>query len=170
VRRYSALWVYASPAIVVAGKRKPTADRIKDKEPVFSGRLGADAAYFAFDLTPEEARGNQTNPGWFIVFREPPTEMRFGLDEPRPDGTVPASLDNLSWNHVLKPGDRYASTKIIPETRTFAERVDPDSSSAAPVTWAANGAHMARCFMQWPVSVALHAEALLPQIAPPATS
>lgn len=169
MRRHPRLWVYATPAVVDGERRRPATGQTK--EALYSGRLATDAAYFAFDLTPDEARGDESHPGWFIVFHEPPTEVRFGLDEPAESGepgTVPASLDDLAWHHVLPEGGRYASVRTILDTTTFAERVDPDDADAAPVTWRANGAHMARCLMQWPVSVAFHAEALLPPTTPDA--
>ncbi|EKU99426.1 hypothetical protein Lepto7375DRAFT_1468 [Leptolyngbya sp. PCC 7375] len=169
LHRFPNAWLAAQPAVfkpLPKGRRKRQLSTEQPKMPIFSGRLGDDAAFFAFDLTLAEARGDSQNPGWYIVFREPPTEVRFGLDVPAGNDTVPKSLDNLAWNHVMdvSQGDRYANTlhSQLTAKSTFTERVDPQSSQAAPVTWAANGAHMARCLMQWPVSVAFHAEALLP--------
>lgn len=89
--------------------------------------------------------------------------MRFGLDHPGEPSEVPHDLDDLAWNHVVKGA--YAGATAIPDTTTFAQPVDPGDPDGARVTWAANGAHMARCFMQWPASVAFHAQALLPDTA-----
>ncbi|MGH8480060.1 MAG: hypothetical protein ACREXK_10885, partial [Gammaproteobacteria bacterium] len=166
LRRFPNTWITAEPAIFQNGQRKPVAKRVK--APLFAGSLGGDTRFMAFDLTLAEARGSETDPGWFIVFREPPTELRFGLDEPPAagEGTVPGSVDDLHWGHVLDPGGRlqYASpTRApLPDHSPFRESVRLDGRDAFPVTWATNGAHVARCFMQWPVKVALHASALLP--------
>jgi hypothetical protein len=168
LHRFPDAWISARPAIFDGDRRVPAADGAK--EPIFSGQLAEDAAFFAFDLTLAQARGGDTAPGWFIVFREPPTGVRFGLDVlDQADVQPPESLDDLAWEHVMNEaeGDRYANTRhsrVTADTR-FAEGVDPLAAGSEPVTWAADSAHMARCFMQWPVSVALHAEALLPPAA-----
>lgn len=133
------------------------------KEPVLEGRLGEDAAYYLFDLPVAQARGGGDDPGWFVVFREPPTGVRFGLDPADADPAVPASLDDLAWPHVLGADvARYVTVVDLPSSTSFTETADSADPGAAPVTWAANGAHMARCFARGPASVAWHVDALLP--------
>jgi hypothetical protein len=45
-----------------------------ERHPVFSGRLGADVAFYGFEITQAEANGN---PGWYFVLQEQPAEPRF---------------------------------------------------------------------------------------------
>lgn len=160
LHRYPNAWLYAQKAVFKGDKRELSSEA--PRMPIFSGKLGDDAAFFAFDLTLEEARGDANNPGWFMVFREPPTDVRFGLDASAVSSDTPKRLDDLAWNHVLKAGDRYANIQKISPSHPFEDDANPQTRDLEPVIWATNGAHIARCFMQWPVSVAFHAEALLP--------
>jgi len=41
--------------------------------PVFSGRVGSDVAFYGFEFTVDDSRGN---PGWFFVLQEQPAEPR----------------------------------------------------------------------------------------------
>lgn len=79
--------------------------------PLVETRLPGDIACFGFDLTEDEAiggpgRGN----GWFLVFQEPPTDLRFGP----PAGTT-------AGHHVAGSGDAdlFAETALRPPQRVY---------------------------------------------------
>ncbi|WP_034594562.1 hypothetical protein [Hamadaea tsunoensis] len=75
LRRYPDLVVQAAPAVSTATGRRP--DDTAVQLPVFTGRAGADVLLFSFDIPATGVRGDGTQPGWFFIFAEPPTEPRF---------------------------------------------------------------------------------------------
>jgi hypothetical protein len=88
LRRYPTAIVYmaaAEPRPGQAGLR-PGASEVY---PLFRGTLDPDLMFFGFPLTPEQARGDGTQPGWFFVIQQPPTEPRFGLDADAPPPDTP---------------------------------------------------------------------------------
>ncbi|MBM6406010.1 hypothetical protein JQN72_17340 [Phycicoccus sp. CSK15P-2] len=159
VRRFPGLVVILVRAVEQDGVRVPAPEN-GTRQPMLEGRLADDGALFGFDLPATEARGGAEDPGWFVVFRESPTATRFGLDPDDDDQAVPQHLDDLAWSHVLGPEQpgRWVRMGDLPGPPQFTDPTDPGSP---PVTWAANGAHMARCFARGPASVAWHADALL---------
>jgi len=71
IKRYPNLIVYASEA-------KPSAQGVgltgNESHPVFYGLLNPDVAFYGFELTKEQVRGD---PGWFFILQEQPGEPRF---------------------------------------------------------------------------------------------
>jgi len=68
--------------------------------PVFEGALLPDIVFIGFPIKKEEAAG------YFVIFEERMTEIRFGLDE-TPEGSAPGTEENnFSWEHfpTLPPG------------------------------------------------------------------
>ena len=65
--------------------------------------LEPDITVLGFALTAEKVRGGPSDPGWFFVIEQPPTEARFGLDV----ATVRASPGFDQWNQ-LSWGDLVA--------------------------------------------------------------
>lgn len=124
--------------------------------PVFSGTLQPDVAYFGFDLTAAQARGDGTDRGWYLVLCEQPSETRFGLDE-SPDAPPMATWADLTWGHV-GAGDGY-----IDLDTPVAPPADPQGSG-----WATHAAATAVITTQRPVRVAVHARRLLPAAGEPA--
>jgi hypothetical protein len=57
----------------------------EQRHPVFQAVLTGDVAFYGFELTPDEARGANGDPGWFFVLQEHPSEPRFN----RPDAGGP---------------------------------------------------------------------------------
>jgi hypothetical protein len=89
LRRYPNAIVYAVRAQLAPGQTKPTLTT-QEAYPLFRGSLDPDVMFFGFNLLPAAARGTNTptDPGWFFVIQQPPTEPRFGLNvgAPSPDG------------------------------------------------------------------------------------
>jgi hypothetical protein len=86
LHRYPNLLVYAARAVWNAENKRDLG--AEERQPIFSGSLKPDIAFFGFSLTGEQARGESTapgqgDPGWFFVLQEQPSEPRFGLDGDR---------------------------------------------------------------------------------------
>jgi hypothetical protein len=81
LRRYPNAVVYAVRAQLAPGQTKPALSS-QERYPLFRGSLEPDVMFFGFNLTPAAARGTNTptDPGWFFVIQQPPTEPRFGVD------------------------------------------------------------------------------------------
>ncbi len=153
LRRYPRTVILLAPAIDAAGKR--VVDKSgKERYPIFHGTLKPDMTFLGFDLTPDEVSGADGKPGWFVVFQEPPTEMRFGLEaEPQPvDG-----LDDLSWADVQTTPGGYL--KIGANAPTGFITYDPDGTRWGAKTTSARIAHITR---QKPFRALRHGSDLLP--------
>lgn len=129
--------------------------------PLFRGQLPPDVFFLGFDLTEEEARGEEGDPGWYFVIQQQPTEPRFGLDEAEQfadDLPPPTKWEQLTWGHLAREVDIEALTYVhvrapLPETGLIQERPD--------VAWGGNSAQMAFITLQQPVRVAIHAQLML---------
>lgn len=73
-----------------------------EKYPVFTGDLPPDIVFHGFDVTPGDAVGSDTaaDPGYYLVFQEPPTETRLGLDAERAAGVPFRTWSQLAWTDV----------------------------------------------------------------------
>jgi hypothetical protein len=73
-----------------------------EKYAVFIGDLPPDIAFLGFDVSPEEAIGSDTaaKPGYFLVFQEPLTGTRFGMDAERPAEVPFSTWAQLAWTDV----------------------------------------------------------------------
>ena len=82
LRRYPNALIYLARAVKdpAASKRVPTEDVANEKQPVFNGVVQPDINFFGFDVTPAQAVGSATDPGYYVVIQQHPTEPRFGLD------------------------------------------------------------------------------------------
>ncbi|MGW7748976.1 hypothetical protein ACWGKF_41155, partial [Streptomyces chartreusis] len=128
-----------------------------EKYPTFGGTLEPDVAFVGFDLAPDDARGNATDPGWYVVLAEQPTETRFGLDESAP--TVPThTWRDLSWEALgVEPGGHVTLGATDP-----AIGVDPAADPRGlHFSTAATSAQIAAVLEQRRYRVALHARRLL---------
>ncbi|HJW11973.1 MAG TPA: hypothetical protein VJ598_09315, partial [Albitalea sp.] len=135
-RRYPGALVYAVPATRDAHGRKPdiTAEH---RQPLFRGSLQPDVNFFGFDVEPADAA---SDPGWYFVIEQQPTEPRFGFDvEIDFGGAAHVPLAAPPSGFTLPPGTQ----------------------------WARNAAHMAQITRQQPVRVAIHASELLAGLTPP---
>jgi hypothetical protein len=91
--------VYAARAETVNGLKQPV-EPPDELHPIFRGTLPGSFAFFGFELTADQARGDSANPdGWFFVLQEQPTEPRFGFDAASPLAT-PKKWADLAWDHI----------------------------------------------------------------------
>jgi hypothetical protein len=136
--------------------------------PRFRGTIEPDVTYLGFDVSIDEARGDDGGLGWFIVVQEQPTAPRFGLDEPNGNGTASLeSWSDLDWSDLYPPGTdlstvRYAavagplSSPVPLELPVLGGRPVPTA------TWGADSARMAAITYQRPMRVSIHARTALP--------
>lgn len=150
--------------------------------PIFQGSLTPDVTFLGFDLTPEVAYGDRTNkiPGWFFVFQQPPTELRFGLDveasDPTsPDTTARKDWGDLSWEHVKFSGEKNPYIQISAGLNSDdpGSKVKLDLSNEKnlrskqtnqPLVWQelSSATLFAAVTSQRPALIAVHASDLLP--------
>jgi hypothetical protein len=134
----------------------------EERLPFFSGWLGPDLLFFGFALTVAEARGDDTDPGWFFVLREQPGAPRFGVDDPTGDpatwGAPPAHWDDLHWGHLAGQANA-ATARFLPIEQAPAHGWTLDGA-----TYGRNAADMARILFQQPVFVAVHAGRMVPPV------
>ena len=112
-----------------------------------------------FPITAEEVRGTgfgeDEAPGYFVVFKERSTEIRFGADETStPAPTNIASWDEVSWGNLK---DQPAEDGFINLAKTINSADNPDE-----ITWGWNGATIAYALHQSPVKLNVHGQDLVP--------
>jgi hypothetical protein len=130
--------------------------------PVFRGTISPDITFLGFDMSLDELCGipENTDPGYFFMILEQPSEPRFGIDEGGggrlpTDPPIPPSFDSwdaLTWDHVtLSSGSN--------------NNVDLDNGplkgkQISKVTWGSHAADLANILLQRPVRMAVHAREL----------
>jgi hypothetical protein len=113
----------------------------KRTHPVFEGALPPDIVFIGFPITKAEAAG------YFVVFEERMTELRFGLDE-TPEGATPGTgINDFSWQHF---------PTLSPEG--YLDGIQP---SIFTQEWN-NAAFISKAMMQKQVRAAIEMKALLP--------
>ncbi|MBV9062278.1 MAG: hypothetical protein JOY77_05030 [Alphaproteobacteria bacterium] len=130
LRRYPNALIYLTPALTST----PATALPPDIFPIFNGAMEPDTSFFGFPVSPATAIGNSTNPGYFVVIQEHPTEPRFGL-------SASISLGNAS--HL---------------------NIGTQPPAGVPLnghTWGKNSAQMAAITRRLPVRVAIHASQLV---------
>jgi hypothetical protein len=176
IQRYPYLIVYATRAVWTTDKQRGLGD--EERQPVFSGTLKPDIAFFGFALTEEHARGDSTepgkgDPGWFFVLQEQPGEPRFGLDVGPAGAIRPTKWEDLHWGHLVATGQEQTTIDYI---NLDADRPDTRAISDPPgVSWhadrglgskGAQASDLAFITLQRPVRVAIHAADMLPGTRP----
>jgi hypothetical protein len=153
LQRYPGTVIYASPAV------NPLTPGEEKRYPVFRAALGPDVTCLGFNLTPDQVRGGEEDPGWFFLLEQPPGQPRFGLDESAETGRDPATLtswNQLAWGDVVEGGEALATMSHVKvEGRLLGHRI-------GGLEWGLNAGHMAAITLQRPVRVLLHASKLLP--------
>jgi hypothetical protein len=170
LRRFPTTLIYARKAVWNRSRRLLEAET---RAPRFHARLDPDLVLFGLPLTPEQARGTADDAGWFIVFQQPPTEPRFGLDEAE-EGTYGASTlerwSDLHWGHLAaSPKEleymgyiRLATQRPWMNLKRRPLRAGGSIIEDEQAEWGHNAAHMAQILFQPPVQIAIHATDLLP--------
>jgi hypothetical protein len=152
LRRYPGTLIHAAKAEFVDGRRV-LADPPVEMHPVLSASLPPDVAMRGFGLGVAEVVGDETTPGWFLVFASQPTEPRFGLDVAAADLTPPTSRRDLNWGHMAAGGDLSTVTHA-----TVGALAD---LALGPLTWGRDAAQQAAITLQDPVRIVIHARHLL---------
>jgi hypothetical protein len=150
--------VYAVPAVIVNGVRKPgnLDDESRQIAPAFQGWLGRDIRYFGFPFQPSVAIAGE---GMYFVFVEQSAEARFGLDEQRADRAPLKSWDALAWNDVgVEPG-AYLTLAAAP---SVARPAPPDVGGRRVnnPSWGVDAAATAAILLQRPIRAIVHASRL----------
>jgi hypothetical protein len=158
LRRYPGSIIYLSRAKQVG------TDLMLDDDtlvlPLFRGDLPPDVSFIGFPVTPDDLRA----PGdpWYFVIAQPPTEPRFGLDDPAASTpAVPASTSDLTWSHMSPDGN--------PATPAAFATADPPALrglplDSPPVHWGDSAAVQAHLTYQHPVRVAIRAADLMAKV------
>ncbi len=141
------------------------------KTPLYQAQVAPDIYFFGFDLTAEEAKGDDgtqpgDDPGWFFVIKERPGEPRFGLDiDQQPAINI---WNDLSWEDVLPgaPGAHIAINQnftLVEPTATDVAEKHGQWEEDRFVSWntSTNAADLAYVLYQVPVLVAVHASEML---------
>lgn len=129
--------------------------------PTFRGDLPPDVSFVGFPVKPDDLRANG-DPWWFVI-AQPPSEPRFGLDDPSDEmPELPTSSDELAWPHMSPDPANHASAPFaIADPPTLqGELVDG-------MTWGDSAAVQAHLTYQHPVRVAIRAADLMPPEATP---
>ena len=176
LKKYPNTVIFAQHATDVDGLREPdwlTATEgqnppsTKTRTPLYQAHPEDDLFFFGFDLTIDEVKGTNGDPGWYFVLEERPGEARFGLE--LTPATPIETFDDLCWNDAktgIAPGQFLpagslgavglsappATDKPKLDQYNDDERVDPASASSA--RWA-------YLLLRQPVMVAIHADEML---------
>ena len=144
----------------------------KVRTPLYEAKVDPDIYFLGFDLTEEDARGDDPSkpdpdPGWFFVIRERPGEPRFGFDIERTGGLN--TWNDLAWNDVAPAPAMFIPMAAAP-LRTLSEPVNPADSEKHPqweddraLHWGSDlrSSEVAYILYQAPVLVAVHASEML---------
>lgn len=139
--------------------------------PLYEAKVEPDVYLLGFDLTADEARGENGDAGWFLVVKERPGDPRFGLDLDRADRVE--VWNDLSWPDVDPHNTGFieldGATTPVP-LQEFdnpvddAEKADQHAEDLSLPLWHAglSSADIAYILFQAPVLLAVHAEEMLP--------
>ena len=124
--------------------------------PTFRGDLPPDVSFVGFPVKPDDLRGNG-DPWWFVI-AQPPSEPRFGLDDPSKDTPdVPTTADDLAWPHMSPDPAHQAPAPFAIADPPKLQGVKIDG-----LDWGASAAVQAHMTYQHPVRVAIRAADLMP--------
>ncbi|GII97468.1 FG-GAP repeat domain-containing protein [Sinosporangium siamense] len=156
LRRYPSASVTVRKARWNGGVRELDTE---ERRPVFSAWFSPDMMLLGMPITARQARGENGEAGWFVVLREQPSALRFGVDEPPPGAstTPPAAWDELHWGHVVRSAPQPGAPVFAAAEHTPVHR-----HTAQEATYGLNSGHMARVVVQRPALIAVHATDLLP--------
>jgi hypothetical protein len=173
--------IYAQKAIK-DGDKKKILENIEDKTifdkhvrfPLYQAEIKPDIKLLGFDLTIEEASGENTTQGftdkhgWFFIIAEVPGEPHFGMDityNPNEPGNPPAEPANFTWNDLswenFDENLTFVKSDIAPKNaKGFGGAFKPPNDLKKG-TWGKTSADMASILFQQPVMVAIHSTEML---------
>ena len=147
--------------------------RTKMRTPLYAAQPEDDIYFFGFDLTIDEVKGTNGDPGWYFVLQERPGEARFGL-EVSPVTTI-ETFDDLSWPDAV-PGIKAG--KFLPAAALSSVTLQEPNQVSDPDTYdqwsddekvdpaSVSSARWAYVLFRQPVMVAVHADELLAENRP----
>jgi hypothetical protein len=100
-----------------------------DHEPVFFGRIGADTAYYGFDVSRQHVLSPAVRDRMFFVFYEPMGRLRFGLDV----GTAKVRSERRLYDLIALPFAVAALDRSYAQIP--ARRGDPLPAPDSPSSW-----------------------------------
>ena len=159
--RYPGTIIYATrakPGATNIDKPVVSMDDDDIKLPVFRGTVSPDITFLGFDIKISELMGSGDNsdPGYFFIIQEQPSEPRFGIDSDNDvinGNTPPDTWNDLNWKHV------ESSLGV----NNYIDMNGPLNGLKLEngVTWGLNSADNAYIFMQRPFRIVVHARDLL---------
>lgn len=162
LRKYPGTVIYLQKAKFLDTNQPRESIEGTEVYPVFSGKVEPDIYLLGFPIDAATIRGTgygaNKDPGYFVVFQERSTEVRFGADEASlvsPPSIV--SWDDLSWGN-LKANPSLDGFIDVDRTITVSDANNPDK-----VDWNWNSATVAYALHQSPVKLNVHAEGLIPK-------
>lgn len=191
LRRYPHAVIYASKALldgntpVAAGGQRILGD--EQRYPIFRGSLSPDIVFLGFDLTYEDAVGdddsiNANEQGWFFIIEEQSADPRFGLNvDENSVGKAVNYWDELSWGHLVNDVKELENFNYIDLDQPVPSNgIQPrPHTPAAPtnephLAWHAGddagdgsrASDIAYITMQSPYRVAIHGSDMLPSEIP----
>lgn len=159
LRRYPGSIVYLCRA-TAAADGGPQLDDSTIVLPSFRGDLPPDVSFAGFPVTPDALR-DPHDPFWFVI-AQPPSEPRFGLDNPSADTPArPILANDLAWSHMSADGNPDSPSPFATSHAPVLQ-----SGLINGVRWGDSAAIQAELTYQHPVRVAIRALDLLPPLIP----
>jgi hypothetical protein len=161
LRRYPGAAIYA----VRAGGTPdtPVLDDTQYQLPLFRGQLLPDITFVGFDLTQPQVEGDTTDPGWWFVIAQQPTEPRFGMEPASFPAPALTSWNDLSWAHVAADPPSLQALAYAPAKPAFPPPAAAPLAGPGPegLTWGTGSGVQAHLVFRQPVRVAIHATDML---------
>jgi hypothetical protein len=177
LKKYPDAVIFAQHAKVVDGVRSPdwlTAaeeaqpPRSKTRTPLYTARPEADTFFFGFDLTIDQAKGTDGDPGWYFVLQERPGEARFGFEVSR---TAPIeTFDDIAWPDAIpgaNPGAFLSAASLSsvmlnePSEADDPDKYDQWNDDEKVDPAGISSARWAYMLLRQPAMVAIHADEML---------
>src|SRR5690554_2652168 len=163
LRKYPGTIIYLQAAEYIDGNQPRRAKAGTEVYPLFSGKIDPDIVLLGFPIDAETIKGTRFgtgDEGYFVVFQERSTEIRFGADEtdiPEPNPSSIDTWDDLTWGNIK---DNPAEDGFIDLEKTIT--INPTGSNPDDITWNWNGGTIAYALHQAPVKLNVHAQDLVP--------
>src|SRR5690606_10668212 len=158
LRKYPGTIIYLQEAEYIDANQPRRAKAGTEVYPLFSGKIDPDIVLLGFPVTAEDIKGTgfgpMEAPGYFIVFQERSSEIRFGADESDTLINPIPTWDDLTWGNIK---DNPAEDGFIDLAKIISSSANPDA-----ITWNWNGATIAYALHQAPVKLNVHAQDLVP--------